>query len=208
MLRILGNYTQSRDSFTTAEQCRFAAIRWRGDSTPPSITIHSPADGLATEMRRRDLYSARERLKAVVRRLPDDIRDGDGRGDAELMPAPCRRWVHTLRSALQEMDILTSGFIDGIANTLNATSTGTPTVVQDDATEIADKALSHVRRDSLTIVSTRSSTSRTSDVPFSIRTFLIPDPAIVHLTTNWTTTPTGKRTSCRNRRSQRTRHGR
>ena len=88
------------------------------------------------------------------------------------------------RSALQEMcNILTSGFIDGIANTLETTiNMETPTVEADDASAIADAALSHVRRDSLTIVLDSLVDISESDVAFSLRIFLIPDPgSFVHL---------------------------
>ncbi|MDS0283265.1 chemotaxis protein CheC [Haloarcula onubensis] len=87
-------------------------------------------------------------------------------------------------SALQEMcNILTSGFIDGIANTLETTiNMETPTVEADDASAIADAALSHVRRDSLTIVLDSLVDISESDVAFSLRIFLIPDPgSFVHL---------------------------
>ncbi|MFC6757922.1 MULTISPECIES: chemotaxis protein CheC [Haloarcula] len=87
-------------------------------------------------------------------------------------------------SALQEMcNILTSGFIDGIADTLETTiDMGTPTVEADSAAAIADAALSHVRRDSLTIVLDSLVDIEETDVAFSLRIFLIPDPgSFVHL---------------------------
>jgi len=87
-------------------------------------------------------------------------------------------------SALQEMcTILTSGFIDGVANTLETTiDMETPTVEADDASVIADAALSHVRRDSLTIVLDSLVDIKETDVAFSLRIFLIPDPgSFVHL---------------------------
>ena len=87
-------------------------------------------------------------------------------------------------SALQEMcNILTSGFIDGIANTLETTiNMETPTVEANDTKAIADASLSHVRRDSLTIVLDSLVDISDSDVDFSLRTFLIPDPgSFVHL---------------------------
>ena len=87
-------------------------------------------------------------------------------------------------SALQEMcNILTSGFIDGIANTLETTiNMETPTVEAADASVVADAALSHVRRDSLTIVLDSLVDIKETDVAFSLRIFLIPDPgSFVHL---------------------------
>ena len=87
-------------------------------------------------------------------------------------------------SALQEMcNILTSGFIDGIADTLETTiDMETPTVEANDAGTIADAALSHVRRDSLTIVLDSLVDIEETDVAFSLRIFLVPDPgSFVHL---------------------------
>jgi len=87
-------------------------------------------------------------------------------------------------SALQEMcNILTSGFIDGIADTLETTiDMETPTVEAADAAAIADAALSHVRRDSLTIVLDSLVDIEETDVAFSLRIFLVPDPgSFVHL---------------------------
>jgi chemotaxis protein CheC len=87
-------------------------------------------------------------------------------------------------SAIQEMcNILTSGFIDGIANTLETTiNMETPTVECADVSEIADASLSHIRRDSLTIVLDSVVDIKETDIAFSIRIFLIPDPgSFVHL---------------------------
>ena len=87
-------------------------------------------------------------------------------------------------SALQEMcNILTSGFIDGIADTLETTiNMDTPTVEDGDASTIADAAMSHVRRDSMTIVLDSLVDIKETDVAFSLRIFLIPDPgSFVHL---------------------------
>jgi len=88
------------------------------------------------------------------------------------------------QSAIQEMcNILTSGFIDGTANTLETTiDIGTPTVERADVRQIADEALSHVRRDSLTIVLDSLVDIKETDVAFSLHIFLIPDPgSFVHL---------------------------
>jgi chemotaxis protein CheC len=87
-------------------------------------------------------------------------------------------------SALQEMcNILTSGFIDGIANTLEVTiDMDTPIVEAAPVGDIADAALSHVRRDSLTIVLDSLVDIKETDIAFSLRIFLIPDPgSFVHL---------------------------
>jgi len=87
-------------------------------------------------------------------------------------------------SAIQEMcNILTSGFIDGIANTLETTiDMETPTVEANEAAAIADASFSHVRRDSLTIVLDSLVDIEETDVAFSLRIFLVPDPgSFVHL---------------------------
>jgi len=88
------------------------------------------------------------------------------------------------QSALQEMcNILTSGFIDGIANTLEATiDMGTPTLEYSPGDELADKALSHVRMDSTAIVLDSVVDVAESDTNLGIRIFLVPDPgAFVNL---------------------------
>nr|WP_245529129.1 chemotaxis protein CheC [Halorhabdus utahensis] len=81
-------------------------------------------------------------------------------------------------SALQEVcNILTSGFIDGIANTLGTTiDMGTPTLRFTGGEEIAEDALSHVRVDSLSIVLDSLVDVTDRDAAFKIRLFLIPDP--------------------------------
>lgn len=87
-------------------------------------------------------------------------------------------------SALQEMcNILTSGFIDGIANTLGTTiNMETPHLEYSDADEIAEKTLSHVHTDSLSIVLDSVVDLRDEDTEFQLRIFLVPDPgAFVNL---------------------------
>lgn len=94
------------------------------------------------------------------------------------------RFTQLQESALQEMcNILTSGFIDGIANTLEVTiDMDTPIVEAKPVSDIADAALSHVRRDSLTIVLDSLVDIKETDIAFSLRIFLIPDPgSFVHL---------------------------
>jgi len=88
------------------------------------------------------------------------------------------------QSALQEMcNILTSGFIDGIANTLGTTiDMETPELEYDDAETIANDTLSHVHSDSLSIVLDSVVDLHEDDTEFQIRIFLVPDPgAFVNL---------------------------
>jgi chemotaxis protein CheC len=87
-------------------------------------------------------------------------------------------------SALQEMcNILTSGFIDGIANTLETTiNMETPELKYEDAERIAEDTLSHIHADSLSIVLDSVVDLHEQDTEFQIRIFLVPDPgAFVNL---------------------------
>jgi chemotaxis protein CheC len=87
-------------------------------------------------------------------------------------------------SALQEMcNILTSGFIDGIANTLETTiNMDTPQLEYSDAEVIAEETLSHIHSDSLSIVLDSVVDLRERDTEFQLRIFLVPDPgAFVNL---------------------------
>jgi chemotaxis protein CheC len=81
-------------------------------------------------------------------------------------------------SALQEMcNILTSGFIDGIANTLETTiNMETPQLEYDDAEIIAEETLSHIHSDSLSIVLDSVVDLKDRDTEFQLRIFLVPDP--------------------------------
>lgn len=151
-----------------------------------SLSFVQP-DDIATEMGEGEIHSARIRLTEppygvflmtfstetaaeIARLMTGTEVDGE--------------FTQMQESALQEMcNILTSGFIDGIANTLETTiNMETPTVEAADATDVADAALSHVRRDSLTIVLDSLVDIEETDVAFSLRIFLIPDPgSFVHL---------------------------
>jgi chemotaxis protein CheC len=81
-------------------------------------------------------------------------------------------------SALQEIcNILTSGFIDGIANTLETTiDMETPELERADTEAIAEQTLSHIRMDSLSIVLDSVVDLADDDTEFQLRIFLIPDP--------------------------------
>ena len=82
------------------------------------------------------------------------------------------------QSALQEIcNILTSGFIDGIANTLETTiDMETPTLERDHTDDIADQTVSHIQMDSLSIVLDSLVDLAEQDTEFKLRIFLIPDP--------------------------------
>ena len=82
------------------------------------------------------------------------------------------------KSALQEMcNILTSGFIDGMANTLGTTiDMETPKLEYSNGSTVAEETLSHVRMDSLSIVLDSMIDVADEDAAFKIRVFLVPDP--------------------------------
>jgi chemotaxis protein CheC len=82
------------------------------------------------------------------------------------------------QSALQEIcNILTSGFIDGIANTLETTiDMETPKLERDHTDKIAEQTVSHIQMDSLSIVLDSLVDLAEQDTEFQLRIFLIPDP--------------------------------
>ena len=82
------------------------------------------------------------------------------------------------QSALQEIcNILTSGFIDGIANTLETTiDVETPQLERADTEAIAEQTRSHNPMDSLSIVLDSVVDLADDDTEFELRLFLIPDP--------------------------------
>jgi len=87
-------------------------------------------------------------------------------------------------SALQEMcNILTSGFIDGIANTLGTTiNMETPELDYGNSEAIANETLSHIHDDSLSIVLDSVVDLHDEETEFQLRIFLVPDPgAFVNL---------------------------
>jgi chemotaxis protein CheC len=99
---------------------------------------------------------------------------------AELMTQkPCDNGMSEFhRSAIQEMcNILTSGFIDGIANTLDTTiDMGTPTVDYTRGDKLAQEALTDTQRKTVAIVLDSVISVVDSNRDFNIRVFLIPDP--------------------------------
>jgi chemotaxis protein CheC len=151
-----------------------------------SLSFIQPSD-IHTEMGSGEVYSARIRLTEPpygVFLMTFSIETAAE--IARLMTGTSveNEFTQMQESALQEMcNILTSGFIDGIANTLDTTiNMETPTVEASDTEAIAGASLSHVRRDSLTIVLDSLVDISESDVDFSVRIFLIPDPgSFVHL---------------------------
>jgi chemotaxis protein CheC len=81
-------------------------------------------------------------------------------------------------SALQEMcNIFTSGFIDGLANTLGRSiEMGTPEIEEGAGRELMESNLSHISNDSLAVVLDSQVDVTDPQTEFQIRIFLIPDP--------------------------------
>lgn len=81
-------------------------------------------------------------------------------------------------SALQEMcNIFTSGFIDGLANTLGRSiEMGTPELERGTGRDLLASNLSHVTSDSLAIVLDSHVDVTDPRRAFQIRIFLVPDP--------------------------------
>lgn len=81
-------------------------------------------------------------------------------------------------SALQEMcNIFTSGFIDGLANTLGRSiEMGTPELQRGTGRDLLADNLSHINHDSLAVVLDSKVDVAETDTEFRIRIFLVPDP--------------------------------
>ncbi len=89
-----------------------------------SLSFVQPED-IATEMGGGTIYSARVRLTEPPNGVSDDIETETAAEIAELMTGSSVEdgFTQLHESARRDVYILTSGVIDGIANTLNATST-------------------------------------------------------------------------------------
>jgi chemotaxis protein CheC len=145
-----------------------------------SLSFVDPVD-MPAEIGTEKTYSARIRLSeppygVFMMTFPSST----AREIAELMTGqPCDEEMTDFhRSAIQEMcNILTSGFIDGIANTLETTiDMGTPTLDYSGGEELSEQALSHVRMDATAIVLDSVVDVADEDTSFGIRIFLVPDP--------------------------------
>jgi chemotaxis protein CheC len=151
-----------------------------------SLAFVDPAD-VPEEIGTECLHSARVRLQEPPYGVFFLTFADETAGEiAELMTGvPTDDGFNDLHSsALQEIcNIMTSGFIDGIANSLGTTiDMGTPTITRGTGEEIADKALSHVHKDSLSIVLDAVVDVAEQDTAFEVRIFLVPDPgAFVNL---------------------------
>jgi chemotaxis protein CheC len=154
-----------------------------------SLSFVDPED-IPAQMGSGDLYSASITLTEppygvfMITFLPDTAVQ-----IAELMTnQPVEESFNQLHeSALQEMcNILTSGFIDGIANTMGTTiNMGTPNLESGSADALAETTMSHVQTDSLSIVLDSLVDVVDEDTTLQLRIFLVPDPgAFVNLIDN------------------------
>jgi chemotaxis protein CheC len=145
-----------------------------------SLSFVEPSD-IATEMGEGEFYHANIRLTeppyGVFLMTFDDETAGEiaSHMTGQAVEGELNQ-MH--QSALQEVcNILTSGFIDGIANTLETTiNMETPELDRAPAAEIAEQTMSHIRMDSLSIVLDSVVDLAEEDTAFKLRIFLVPDP--------------------------------
>ncbi|MFC7133813.1 MULTISPECIES: chemotaxis protein CheC [Salinibaculum] len=177
-LTIIGKLIQHGASNVASSLSTMAGID--ADVKIKSLSFVQPGD-IATEMGEGEMYHANIRLTeppyGVFVMTFDDHTAAE---IAEHMTGESADdgldQMH--ESALQEVcNILTSGFIDGIANTLETTiDMETPHLERADTEQIADRTLSHIHQDSLSIVLDSVVDLADEDTEFQLHIFLIPDP--------------------------------
>ncbi|MFB6183802.1 MAG: chemotaxis protein CheC [Haloarculaceae archaeon] len=145
-----------------------------------SISFVEPSD-IPSEMGTGELFAATITLtEPPYGVFVMSFSEATGAEIAELTTGnPCDDGFTSLhRSALQEIcNITTSGFIDGIANTLNTTiEMQTPELERATGEAIASQTLTHVRKDALSIVLDSLVDIKDADSEVQIRIFLVPDP--------------------------------
>lgn len=145
-----------------------------------NLAFVEPAD-IATEIGSGELYSASiDLMEPPYGVFLLTFQTQTARDIAELMTgSPVEDGFDSLqRSALQEVcNIVTSGFVDGIADTMGATiDMGTPKLRHCSGREIAEDTLSHVHFDSLSIVLDSVVDVVDEATAFELRMFLVPDP--------------------------------
>jgi chemotaxis protein CheC len=183
-LRIINQLMKSGTENVTEALERLADVESRVDIK--SLSFVEPVD-IAAEIGTEKLYSASIHLReppygVFLLTFPRET----GEEMAALMTGtPVAGEFNQLQeSALQEMcNILTSGSIDGIANTLGTTiDMETPELRYSNGADVAEQTLSHVRKDSLSIVLDSMIDVADEDAAFKVRVFLVPDPgAFVNL---------------------------
>lgn len=177
-LTIIGKLIQHGASNVASSLSTMAGID--ADVKIKSLSFVQPED-IATEMGDGEMYHANIRLtEPPYGVFVMTFDDNTAAEIAEHMTGqPADDGLNQMHeSALQEIcNILTSGFIDGIANTLETTiDMETPQLERADTTEIADRTLSHIHHDSLSIVLDSVVDLAEADTAFQLHIFLIPDP--------------------------------
>jgi len=178
-LRIINQLMRSGTENVTEALATLADVESKVDIK--SLSFVEPAD-IAAEIGTDELYSASIHLReppygVFLLTFPRET----GEEMAALMtgtPVDGGSFNQLQKSALQEMcNILTSGFIDGIANTLGTTiDMETPELRYSNGADVAEQTLSHVRKDSLSIVLDSMIDVADEDAAFKVRVFLVPDP--------------------------------
>ena len=177
-LRIINQLMRSGTENVTEALATLADVESRVDIK--SLSFVEPAD-IAAEIGTDELYSASIQLReppygVFLLTFPRET----GEEMAALMTGTAvdGGFNQLQKSALQEMcNILTSGFIDGIANTLGTTiDMETPELRYSSGADVAEQTLSHVRKDSLSIVLDSMIDVADEDAAFKVRVFLVPDP--------------------------------
>ena len=153
-LTIIGKLIQHGATNVASSLSTMAGIE--ADIRVKSLSFVEP-EGVHAEMGTGEMYHASVRLTeppyGVFVMTFDDQTAGEIAGHMTGQPVEGElNQMH--ESALQEIcNILTSGFIDGIANTLETTiDMETPRLERAHTTEITEETMSHVRHDSLSIV--------------------------------------------------------
>jgi chemotaxis protein CheC len=177
-LTIIGKLIQHGASNVAESLSTMAGIE--ADVRIKSLSFVAPSD-LSKEMGEGELYHANIRLTeppyGVFLMTFDDTTANEIA--AHMTGQPVEGSLNDMQeSALQEIcNILTSGFIDGIANTLETTiDMETPSLRREHADQIAEDAVSHIRMDSLSIVLDSVVDLADQDTEFELRIFLVPDP--------------------------------
>jgi chemotaxis protein CheC len=139
------------------------------------------ADDMATEIGSGQTYSARIRLTDPpygVFMLTFSPRTAINIAE-QLTGTSCDDGIEDIhQSAIRETcNIMTSGFIDGIANNLDRTiDMGTPTIDCLDGQNLAATAFSHVRSDATAVVLDSNISTAATDQSFNLQVYLVPDP--------------------------------
>lgn len=177
-LTIIGKLIQHGAKNVASSLSTMAGIE--ADVKIKSLSFVEPSD-ISTEMGEGEMYHASIRLtEPPYGVFVMTFDDQTAATIAEQMTGqPVEGSLNQMHlSALQEIcNILTSGFIDGIANTLETTiDMETPKLERDHTDTIAEDTVSHIQMDSLSIVLDSLVDLADENTEFKLRIFLIPDP--------------------------------